>query len=227
MLNRDAKIRYYRRSVASTDEEGTGVSKDAVHVLYQLVRRPDLCSCPKRCKIRRCATQCLLRPVRKSSQEMLEQRSFFVHGESVPSSRKHSAIVRVIRVRYYETWWLVLRSGNDGRVKRQSNADSLDRGSRDSETVVGVFELRRNTRAGCRATGLDVMPPGATSRGATAAVGRSLRISCGRVTIVAGVIPIPTPFMHVVAQIVEAVAVWRIQTYRFRAPLPAQRVIGK
>jgi len=41
VLNRGAKIRKARCVVASTDEEGAFVSQDAVHVLYQLMRRPD------------------------------------------------------------------------------------------------------------------------------------------------------------------------------------------
>jgi len=36
-----------------------------------------------------------LRPVRKSSQEMFEQRSFVVYGQSVPSARKHPADARL------------------------------------------------------------------------------------------------------------------------------------
>ncbi len=54
---------------------------------------------------------------------------------------------------------------------------SGDRGSRDSETVVGVFELWRNTRSRGSASNLDVVSPGATSRGSATGVGRPLRIS--------------------------------------------------
>jgi len=108
-----------------------------------------------------------------------------------------------------------------------AGAASRDRGSRDSETVVSIFELRRDTRARGSAAGLDVMPPGATSRGATATIRRPLRIAGGRAAVVAGVIPVRTPLMHVVAQIVKAVRIRRIHTYRFRPALPTQRVIGK
>ena len=110
--------------------------------------------------------------------------------------------------------------------KRGARAASDDRGSRDSETIVGIFELWRNTRSRRGAGDLDLVPPGATSRGSAASVGRPLRISFGRVAVVAGVVPVETPFMHVVTQIVESVCVWRIQT-RLRPALPTPGVIGK
>ena len=49
------------------------------------------------------------------------------------------------------------------RVIVTVSAASSDRGSRESETIVGVFKLRRNARAGGGAADLDVMPPGTTS----------------------------------------------------------------
>ena len=57
-------------------------------------------------------------------------------------------------------------------------------------------------------------------------MGRPLRISFRRIAIVAGVIPIETPFMYVVAQIVESESARRIQTNRLRAALPTPGVIG-
>src|SRR5216684_2411064 len=65
-----------------------------------------------------------------------------------------------------------------------------DRGSRDSETVVGVFERWRNTRTHGRSADLDVVPPGATSRGTAISVAGSTRISFGRAAVVAGVVPV-------------------------------------
>src|SRR4029077_19489516 len=59
---------------------------------------------------------------------------------------------------------------------------SSNRGSRDSETVVGVFELWRNTRPRRSAGNLYVVPPGATSRGSADSVDTPLRGSFGRAT---------------------------------------------
>ena len=104
---------------------------------------------------------------------------------------------------------------------------SSNRGSRDSETVVGVFELWRNTRTRRSAGNLYVVPPGATSRGSAASVGRPLRVSFGRVTVVASVVPVDTPLMYVVTQIVKPVSVGRIETYWLGPALPTPGVIGK
>src|ERR1700736_6755429 len=87
---------------------------------------------------------------------------------------------------------------------------SGDRGSRVFETLVGVFELWGDTASRRSASNLDVVSPGATSRGSATGVGRPLRISFGRVAVVAGVVPVDTPFVHVVAPIVKPVSGWRI-----------------
>src|SRR5712691_5909759 len=110
--------------------------------------------------------------------------------------------------------------------RRGASAASGDRRSRDSETIVGVFERWRNTRARRSAADLDVVPPGATSRGTATSVGGPSRISFRRAVVVAGVVPVSTPFMYVVAQIVKAVSVWRIKTHRLRPALPTPSVIG-
>src|SRR5215467_7519567 len=68
MLNRRAEIRQERCPVATADEEGTCISEHAIHVLYQLVRRADLRGCAKSRKVRRRVSQCLLCPVRESSE---------------------------------------------------------------------------------------------------------------------------------------------------------------
>src|SRR5580704_8268590 len=128
------------------------------------------------------------------------------------------------------------QTGSPARLWRAFESDvfearprtvSGDRGSRDSETVVGVFELWRNTRSRRSAGNLNVVPPGASSGGSAASVGRPLRISFGRVAVVAGVVPVETPFMHVVAEIVEPVGVGRILTDGLRPALPTPGIIGK
>src|SRR4029434_5202574 len=78
-------------------------------------------------------------------------------------------------------WWAF---ENSDFAARSENTSS-NRGSRDSEAVVGVFEFCRNTRTRRSAGNLYVVPPGATSRGSAASVGRPLRVSFGRVTVVA------------------------------------------
>jgi hypothetical protein len=92
--------------------------------------------------------------------------------------------------------------GSSDFAARSENTSSNKR-SRNSETVVGVFELWRNTRTRRSAGNLYVVPPGATSRGSAASVGRPLRISFRRVTVVGGGVPVVTPLMHVVTQIVK------------------------
>src|ERR1019366_8894078 len=79
--------------------------------------------------------------------------------------------------------------------------------SSDSETIVGVFEHWRNTRARRSAGNLDLVPPGAASRGSTATVGGPSRISFGRAAVVGRVVPVDPPLVHVVAQIVKPVRV--------------------
>ena len=137
-------------------------------------------------------------------------------GKSIASLRVRFSVAAV-------SWWAF---ENCDFAARSSNS-SRNRGSHDSETVVVVFELWRNTRSRGSAGNLYVMPPGATSRRSTASVGRPLRISFGRVTVVPGVVPVDTPLMHVVTQIVKPVSVGRIETYWLGPALPTPGVIEK
>ena len=82
----------------------------------------------------------------------------------------------------------------------------------DAKTVISIFEFRRNAGTRRRPRHLDVMPPRAASRGAAAAGGWPLRIPLGRNGIVVRVVPIGAPFVHVVAKIVEAIRIRRIQS---------------
>jgi len=54
-----------------------------------------------------------------------------------------------------------------------------------------------------------------------------LRISFRRVTVVAGVVPVDAPLMHVVAKVVKPVGVGRIKTDRLGPTLPTPEVVGK
>src|SRR5215469_200350 len=107
------------------------------------------------------------------------------------------------------------------------NAGGVDRGSRDPETVVAVFELRWNARSRRCSGNFNVVAPGATSRRSASGVEGPLRISFGRIPVVVRVVPVDTPFMNVFTQIVESVSIWRIQAHYLRPALPALSVIGK
>src|ERR1700688_3001163 len=96
-----------------------------------------------------------------------------------------------------------------------------------AKAIVGVVEFRGNAGTRRRSRHLDVMAPRASSRGATAAGERPLRIPLGRNGIVGSVVQIGAPFVHVVAKIVEAIRVRCMQSDWLRARFPAARVIGK
>src|SRR5215469_4716332 len=118
-----------------------------------------------------------------------------------------------------------LRSPCAGNRFSGSPLGRAARGSRDSETVVGVFERWWNTRPARGSADLDVVPPGTPSRGTATTVAGPTRISFRRPFVVAGVVPVRTPFMYVVAQIIKAVSVWRVQSHGLRSALPTSGVI--
>ena len=97
----------------------------------------------------------------------------------------------------------------------------------DAKPVVGVLELRRNARARRVSTHLDVMPPGTSPRSLSRAIDWSLRISIGRVTVIVRVVPIGTPFVHVVSHVRESVCAGGKETDRLRPTFPAVCIIGE
>ena len=99
-------------------------------------------------------------------------------------------------------------------------------GTRDSESIVGILELRGNAGARGDAAYFDVVAPGAASRGLANPMRGTLGISLRGMLIVGRVVPIGAPFVDVVAHVVKAVGAWRIQGDRFRAILPALAIIG-
>src|SRR5580693_3884804 len=79
-----------------------------------------------------------------------------------------------------------------------------------AKTVVGVFEFRGNAGArGCSGD-FDVMTPRASARGAATAGKRPLRIPLRGNDVIARVVPIGAPFVHIVANIEESIRIRRI-----------------
>jgi hypothetical protein len=68
-----------RWTIATADEERTGIPEHAVHVSNQLMWRSDFRSRSKRSEFPGSATERLLRPVRQSSQKMMEKGSLLIH----------------------------------------------------------------------------------------------------------------------------------------------------
>ncbi len=86
------------------------------------------------------------------------------------------------------------------------NAPALDTTSH-AKPVVSIFKFRRDAGTRRRPRHLDVMAPRASARCPPTAERRPLRIALGRNGIIARVVPIGAPFMHVVAKIVEAIRI--------------------
>ncbi len=70
------------------------------------------------------------------------------------------------------------------------------------------------------------MPPRAAPRSPARSALRPRRIPFRRPPVVAIVVPVRAPFMHVVADVVKPVSIWRIQAHRLRPQLPPLAVIG-
>src|ERR1700680_4206047 len=69
------------------------------------------------------------------------------------------------------------------------------------------------------------MPPGAAARRFTAAALRPSRIALRRVLVIARVVPVCAPLVHVIAHVEQAVPVGLVETYALRTEFPARRVI--
>src|SRR6266481_3367448 len=96
-----------------------------------------------------------------------------------------------------------------------------------AKPIVRILKLWRDAGAGRRARNLDVVPPRAATRCPAATHCRPLWISLRRASVVSGVVPIGTPFVHVVAKVVEPVRVRRIQSDRLGPFFPATRIFGE
>src|SRR5690349_12074471 len=99
--------------------------------------------------------------------------------------------------------------------------------TREAEAVIRVFEFWRDAGAGRGARHLNMVAPRPAARSLAAAALRALRIAVRRNGIVSGVIPVGTPFVDVVAQVVEAISVRRVKSNLLGAILPARSVIGQ
>ena len=85
--------------------------------------------------------------------------------------------------------------------------------TRHAESIIGVMKFRRNAGAGSAPAGLDVMPPGAAARCPPFAAVRPRWVAFGRFGVIARMIPIAAPLVHVLTDIVEAERVGRILRY--------------
>ena len=72
-----------------------------------------------------------------------------------------------------------------------------------------------------------MVTPGASAGGFADADFRAARVVIGRDGIVAGIVPIAAPFVDVIAEVVEAEGIWRVEGDWLGAIEPPRRVIGK
>src|SRR5437879_12941271 len=103
---------------------------------------------------------------------------------------------------------------DQGTLRGCLSTPPLEQGPRDAEPVVGVFELGRNAGSRCGAAHFDVMPPGTTPRSTPGPVGGASGIFLGRVPVIVRGVPICTPCVNFVSQIVKPVRTWRLQPLR-------------
>src|SRR5262249_31386970 len=99
----------------------------------------------------------------------------------------------------------------------------------DSESVVGVLELRWDTRSGAAAGYFDVVTPRASARRFASRLNRRLirawRISLGRDRIVVWVVPVAAPFVDVIADLIQTECIGGILCDRFGPGPPAGSVV--
>ena len=72
-----------------------------------------------------------------------------------------------------------------------------------TKPVVTVFEFRRDATSRRHASDLDLVPPGAASRGSPRSSRWTLRIARGRFRIVTLVVPVRAPFVNVLRYVVK------------------------
>jgi hypothetical protein len=72
MRYRRGEVRKNGRTIAPPDEEGAGISQDAVHVVDQLVRGTDLRRCPEVGEFGWRAAERFLGSISESGQEVVE-----------------------------------------------------------------------------------------------------------------------------------------------------------
>src|SRR5579864_1615168 len=100
-----------------------------------------------------------------------------------------------------------------------------------AEPVVGILKFRRNAGTGRAARDLDVVSPrtsaGSFARRQHRTLFRTLRIALGRTGVAVRVVPVAAPLMHVVADVVEAEAIWHIAAHSLRPVLPPDRIVGQ
>ena len=98
--------------------------------------------------------------------------------------------------------------------------------ARHPKAVIGVAEHRRNAAARGTARDADVVAPRASPRRAPGAVRGAFRIRCRRGRIVAWVIPVRAPFVHVFAHVEKTEAIGGRRAYPLGAVPPAGGIIG-
>src|SRR5439155_8317040 len=97
--------------------------------------------------------------------------------------------------------------------------------ARDPKAVVRILELRRNTGTRSATRHFDVVPPGASARGAASARFRSTWISFWRDCVVIRFIPITAPFVYVFTDVIKTESIRRVAGNRLRASLPSFFII--
>jgi hypothetical protein len=100
----------------------------------------------------------------------------------------------------------------------------------DPETVIGILEIWRNAGAGGAASYFDVVAPRSSAGGFARTCGAALRtwrVAGRRDHVVVRIVPIATPFVDIVANVIEAERVGSIAGDWFGTVLPTGGVVGK
>jgi hypothetical protein len=95
----------------------------------------------------------------------------------------------------------------------------------DAESVIGVAKIRRDAGAGSAAGNFDVVPPGTTTGGSTLTSFRTAGISLWRTGEVRRRIPVATPLVHVLANVVKPKSVRTLLSDRLWTVDPALGIV--
>src|ERR1700678_440924 len=96
-----------------------------------------------------------------------------------------------------------------------------------SKAVICILEFWRDARARRAARHFHMMPPRSSARGLALAARRAAWIALGRSRVVIRIVPVATPLVEIVADIVKAKCVGGVAGNLRRGRLPARRVVGK
>src|SRR5262249_43755597 len=110
-------------------------------------------------------------------------------------------------------------------VHCERDLTSLFQAHRAAKAVVAVLVLRRDAAPRCYASNLDLVPPRTSTRSPPRAARRTRRVDWRRVEIVILIIPIRTPLVNVLGDVVKPEPIWRSLADSFGPVQPQRRII--